>query len=195
VSVKSVQRYDIGGLGKPERTPAGFLRVDGHPTKAGIFIYRNPDGSMRREFRPPEEVFHTDSMRTLQLAPVTDDHPPANLTAENAAEYQRGAVGESVHQDGELMRAPMLVTDKKLISKMERGKVALSCGYTCDVDDQPGEWRGQKYDAVQKNIRYNHLAVVDRGRAGADARVRMDADDAGMLSDPPEAPPRRPREP
>lgn len=181
---KTVQRYDVGGLGKPVITPAGFLRAEGHPTKAGIFVYRNPDGTQRRELRSEVEVFKADSLATLQLAPVTDDHPPANLTAENAAEYQRGAVGESVHQDGDLVRAPLMVTDRTLVGKMMKGKQALSCGYTCDVEEEAGTWRGQRYDAVQKNIRYNHLAVVDRGRAGADARVRMDAADAGMVSDP-----------
>jgi hypothetical protein len=184
VSSKQVQRYDVGGLSKPVVTPAGFLRAEGYPTKAGIFVYRNPDGTTRRELRPPEEVFKADSLSTLQLAPVTDDHPPGNLTAENASEYQRGAVGETVRQDGDLVAATLMVTDKQLRDKMMKGKQALSCGYVCDVDEVGGEWNGQRYDAVQRNIRYNHLAVVERGRAGADARVRMDAADAGMVSDP-----------
>lgn len=180
----SVFRVDVGELGKPVITPAGFLRAEGHPTKAGIFVYRNPDGTTRRELRPPDEVFKQDSLNSLQLAPVTDDHPPGNLTAENAQEYMRGAVGETVRRDGDLVAAPMMVTDRKLRDKMMAGKTALSCGYTCDVDFTAGEWNGQRYDAVQKNIRYNHLAVVERGRAGADARVRMDSADAGMVSDP-----------
>lgn len=179
-----VARYDLGGLEKPKRTPAGFLKADSHLTRAGIFLYAQPDGTRRRELRPEEEVFHADSLESFALAPVTDDHPPSNLTAANAREYQRGAVGENVRRDGDHVRASLLVTDDDLIAKMERGKSQVSCGYTCDVELTPGEWRGQPYDAVQRKIRGNHLAVVDRGRAGS-ARVRMDANDAAMVSDPP----------
>lgn len=182
--LSNVARYDLGGLEKPARTPAGFLRADAHLSRAGIFLYRQPDGTVRRELRPEEEVFHADSMASFALAPVTDDHPPSNLTAENAREYQRGAVGENVRRDEDHMRAQVLVTDKDLIAKMEKGKSQVSCGYTCDVELTPGEWRGQRYDAVQRRIRGNHLAVVERGRAGS-ARVRMDANDAAMVSDPP----------
>lgn len=34
---------------------------------------------------------------------------------------------------------------------------------------------GEHYDAVQRNIRYNHLAIVPRGRAGV-ARLNMDGE-------------------
>lgn len=182
--LSGVARFDLGGLDRPARTPAGFLRADAHLSRAGIFLYRQPDGTVRRELRPEDEVFHADSLNSFALAPVTDDHPPGNLTAENAREYQRGAVGENVRRDGDHVRASVLVTDSDLISKMEKGKSQVSCGYNCDVELTPGEWRGQRYDAVQRRIRGNHLAVVDRGRAGS-ARVRMDAHDAAMVSDPP----------
>lgn len=179
-----VHRLDVGGLTKPKRTSAGFLRADAYLTRAGIFRYRNADGSTRREFRPPTEVFSKESMDSFALAPVTDDHPPANLTADNAREYQRGAVTENVKQDGDHLSAGMLITDAELIRKMERGeKTQVSCGYTCDVDFAPGEWRGEKYDAVQRNIRGNHVAIVPVGRAGASARVRMDGANAAMLQD------------
>jgi hypothetical protein len=52
----------------------------------------------------------------------------------------------------------------------------VSCGYHCDVDETPGEFEGQRYDRVQRNIRYNHVAVVERGRAG-DAKLRLDSND------------------
>jgi hypothetical protein len=79
----------------------------------------------------------------------------------------------------------MLITDTKLIDKMERGDAGqVSCGYTCDVEFTAGEWNGQKYDAIQKNIRGNHVAIVPKGRAGDGVRVRMDARDAVMVFDP-----------
>jgi hypothetical protein len=182
---KGVTRSDFGALEKPQRTAAGFLRADGYFTRAGIFRYMNPDGTVRRELRHPREVFDAESVKSFALAPVTDDHPPTNITADNAREYTRGSVSENLKQDGNLMRGSMLVTDAALIAKMERGDSGeVSCGYTCDVELEAGVWNGERYDAVQKNIRGNHVALVKHGRAGEGVRVRMDARDAVMISDP-----------
>ena len=52
----------------------------------------------------------------------------------------------------------------------------MSLGYVCKIDETPGEWNGQKYDQIQRDINYNHLAVVHKGRAG-NARIRLDADE------------------
>lgn len=168
-------RYDIGTLRSPKRCADGRLRVDGYLTRTGIFEYRNPDGSMRREYRPPEEVFKADSLASFELVPLTDNHPPEMVTAENAKKYAIGAVGEMVRQDGAHVAASIVVFDAATISKLERGKVQLSCGYEADVEDTPGEVDGQRYDAIQRNIRGNHVAIVDVGRAGPDVRIRMDA--------------------
>lgn len=42
---------------------------------------------------------------------------------------------------------------------------------------EPGEWNGEPYDAIQTNIRVNHLALVAVARAGDDARLNMDSQD------------------
>jgi hypothetical protein len=169
------KRYDSGNLSKPERLPNGWLRVDGFITRVGIFTYRNPDGTERKELRLPEEVFRTDSLATFSAVPITDDHPPEMLDAANAREHMRGFVTDTPRRDGDRVRTSMLVMDAELIAKMEAGKVQTSCGYECDLDESPGVWNGQRYDAVQKNIRANHVAIVARGRAGDEVRVRMDA--------------------
>ena len=168
-------RFDRGELAKPVKQPNGWLRVDGYLTRTGVFHYLQPDGTVRRELRPPDEVFKADSLATFAMVPVTDAHPPEMLTAENTKEYSRGAVSDKVQPDGDKVRASLMVTDAELIAKMEkRDAVEVSCGYLCDLEDSPGEWQGQKYDAVQRNIRGNHVAIVERGRAGAEVRVRMD---------------------
>lgn len=179
------QRFDIGELQKPTRMGNGWLRVDGHITRSGIFTYRNPDGTTRREFRPPEEVFKGDSLASFGLVPVTNDHPPEALTAANTKAYAVGTVGETVRKDDDHVRATMLVTDADTISRVEQGKTALSCGYTCDLEMKPGTFNGERYDAIQRNIRGNHVALVDVARAGPTARIRMDAGDAEMIPTPP----------
>lgn len=171
----SVTRYDIGALQKARKTTQGFLRVDAYLTRTGIFEYRNADGTVRREFRPPEQVFDSETLDSFAGAPVTDDHPPEMVSIDNAQKYQRGYLAEAPRRDDRFVRANILVTDPKLVEKMQAGKVQVSCGYVCDLEPTPGEWRGEKYDAVQKNIRGNHVAIVDVGRAGAECAARMDS--------------------
>ena len=155
-------------------------------------MYRNADGSTRREYRPQEEVAKADSLESFQFVPFVDDHPDAGtVNATNARKYTVGTVGESVHFDAESRHviAPIIVHDAATVEKMERGKVQLSCGYVCDVVHEAGvSPDGEHYDAIQRNIRGNHVALVSTGRAGPEARVRMDSDDAAMVDPTASAP-------
>lgn len=179
----TVNRLDRGELKKPTRLPNGWLRADAHLTRTGVFTYTMPDGSKRRELRLPEEVFNAEALRSFGLVPITDAHPPGFLDAHNAREFTRGSVSAPA-KDGEFVRAELLVTDAELIAKLENGEAReLSCGYSCELDESPGITpSGEKYDSIQRSIRGNHVAVVEKGRAGPNARVRMDAGEA--LDDP-----------
>ena len=169
-------RIDTGTLRPARKTADGRLRADAYLTRSGVFEYMNPDGSIRREYRPAEEVFRADSLASLSMVPVTDDHPPSMLSAENAREFAVGAVGEAVRKDGDLVAAPLVVYDAPTVSKMDGGKVQVSCGYECAIEETPGiAPGGERYDVIQRDITYNHVAIVDAGRAGASVRVRMDA--------------------
>lgn len=174
-----VRRFDACRLDGPTLLPNGWLRADARIAKTGIQEYRLADGTVRREFRPPEEVFDAASLQSFSLVPVTDDHPEEGLlTADNARKYQRGHLGESVTRDGDKVRATILITDGDLVRKVLDGKTQLSCGYEVDLDPTPGEWQGQRFDCRQRNVRGNHVAVVDRGRAGPEVRLRLDTGDA-----------------
>ncbi len=178
-----VTRYDIGELARPEFTPEGWARVDGYLTRSGVFVYRNPDGTQRREYRPPGEVFKADSLSSFALVPVTNNHPPEGLlTAQNTGRYQVGTV-EMPSRDSDKVRARMLITDAETIAAMKAGKTENSCGYICDMEEVSGVTEsGERYDSVQRNIRGNHVALVSVGRAGKEVRVRMDRSDAVMLA-------------
>ena len=171
-------RYDKASpLSKPVRLPNGFVRAEGYLTRSGSFVYRDAQGKTVRELRPPEEVMHADSLASFGMMPVTNDHPPELLTADNAKQYAVGAVSEQVQPDGDKLRASLMITDAKTIEAVQAGKVELSCGYTADVVAEAGTWNGQRYDARQTNIRGNHVAIVDVGRAGPECALRMDAAD------------------
>jgi hypothetical protein len=181
----AVRRFDTGELRKPERLPNGWLRVDAYLTRCGVFVYRNRDGSERRELRLPEDVFHPDAVASFQLVPATNLHPPEELTAENTKQYAVGVASEAVQRDGDRLRAPIMVYDAQAIADIEGGRQEISCGYAVELEESPGVHPAYgRYDVIQRRIRGNHVAFVDRGRAGPDIRVRMDGD-AFMVGDAP----------
>lgn len=173
-----VRRFDIGSLGAVERMENGWLRAPGRLTRTGVFLYRNKDGSTRRELRRPEEVFHPDALRSFAMVPVTVDHPPEMLDADNTKKYAVGHVGENLVRDDDHVAASILLTDKEGIVAAETGRPELSCGYTCLLVDGAGVWQGQAYDCEQTKIRGNHVSLVERGRAGPNARLLLDRFDA-----------------
>lgn len=178
----SVKRFDSPGtLEKAERTPQGGIKVPANLTRVGVLLYREPGGAIRREFRPPDEVFSTDSLATLAHAPVTDGHPPGPVTPENFKAVSVGHVAEDVRPNGQHVSSNLLIQDAPVIAKIDASELKeLSCGYVCDLDETPGIWQGEPYDAVQRNIRYNHVALGPSGwgRAGASVSLRLDARDA-----------------
>lgn len=184
-----VIRYDVGTLQPPRLTPQGYLIVDGYASRVGVQDYRRSDGSTRRELRLPDEVFSPKSLEGFRGAPITDDHPPDHLTPENTRGTAAGAVLSCGKQDGKCVGVTFAVHDAELIKKMQGGKRQLSVGYGVDLDETPGDHpEFGHYDAVQRNIVVNHLAVVDAGRAGPIASARMDSAFAVDADEQPRAP-------
>lgn len=174
--MKQVRRFDRGGLSKPVKLDNGWMRCDAYLTRTGVFSYLDSNGKERREYRPPDEVFKADSLSSFSAVPVTNDHPPEALDATNTNRYQVGHVDGMPAREGDKMRARLLITDAGVISAMESGKRELSNGYLVHLDETPGvSPEGERYDAVQRNITGNHVAIVDEGRAGPECRARMDA--------------------
>lgn len=175
----TVRRYDAASLDKAEITPSGFLRAPAVLTRTGVFEYRRADGTVHRELRLPEEVFRPDSLASIGMAPITDEHPAEGfVTPTNAKALSVGHLGEDVRQDGDVVRAVALITHADAIAKVKAGRRQLSLGYVCELDPTPGEWQGQRYDAIQRAIVVNHCALVDRARAGPVAALKLDSEDA-----------------
>ena len=152
------------------KTAEGFIRDTPIVGRTGILVYRNADGTERREYRPPEEAFKADSLASLMGKPITIGHK-AFVTAGNAAQVAPvGSVLSAGRQDGNNIVADIVVYN------LDTKARELSCGYTLDLDETPGTTpEGEHYDAIQRNIVYNHLAIVPQGRAGI-ARLNMDGE-------------------
>ncbi len=162
-----MQRFDTVALAAT-RTSEGFIRDAPIVGRTGILHYLNADGSDRYEYRPPEEAFDEESLASLMGKPITVGHK-AMVNAGNAAKVAPiGTVLTAGRKDGDTIRADIVIYDLPTAAR------ELSCGYTLDLDETPGTTPdGKHYDAVQRHIRYNHVAVVPRGRAGI-ARLNMD---------------------
>ncbi len=175
-------RIDRGEFRKPEVNPQGFLIADGYATRAGIFEYQLPNGSVQRELRPYDEVFDSSSLKSLSNVLITKDHPPEMVSSANASKYNVGHTS-GVEADGSFVKVELTITDESAIKAVQnKEKEELSCGYICDLEMSAGVFEGVRYDAIQRNIRYNHLALVSVGRAGPEARVRVDSKEGEVLS-------------
>lgn len=176
--MRLVERLDFGQFTKVERTPQGGLRVPANLTRIGVFTYTRDDGTIVRELRPPDEVFAEDSLATLAGAPVTDLHPTVPVRPSNWRKLSVGHVADDVRGDGKFVAAKLLIQDAEEIAAVERkDRCELSCGYTCKLDETSGEYEGERYDMIQRSIRYNHVALGPKGwgRAGAEVALRLDA--------------------
>ena len=166
-------RYDRYTF-KAVKDDHGFIRDTPVLTRTGVFVYWLPDGTKRREYRPPDEVFKADSLSAFKGIPITDEHH-GRITGNNAQGVVIGSVLSDGRQDGNNLIADVVIHNT---TPIEQGKKELSVGYEVELDMTSGITEdGEPYDAIQRNIKPNHLAIVVKGRAG-NARLNMDAADA-----------------
>ena len=175
MQLKRVIRLDSVPMPRAYFTPEGFLRDKPILTSTGIFEYSNPDGSVRRELRLPEDVFSPESLKSYRGKPVVVSHDAGLIDKDNVADNQIGTILSEGERSGDDVRAEIIIHDTDAMK--DAGFRELSLGYNLDLDETPGEWNGQRYDAVQRNIRINHLALVRDARAGEQARLNLDSRD------------------
>lgn len=173
--LRKVERLDSIQLDGTYFTDEGYL-ID-HPivTSIGIFEYANPDGSIRRELRLPEEVFAKESLDSYKGKPIIITHDAGMVTNENVDDEIIGTILSPGYQDGEHVRAEIVIHNTNALKECELRE--LSLGYSLESEDSPGEWEGKPYDCIQRNIRINHLALVQNARAGESARLNVDGKD------------------
>ena len=168
-----MQRYDNYSF-QAIKTDEGFIEDSPIIGRTGILIYQNADGSTRREYRPPEEAFRADSLASIRGKPITMGHHGLVTNETYKQSKPIGTVLSDGKQDGENIRADVVIYE------LDTDDRELSCGYQTEVEETPGVTpSGEHYDAIQRNIIYNHLAIVPRGRAG-NARLNMDGEQIFM---------------
>lgn len=157
-------------------TDEGFLRVPGYTARIGIQEYlaselgltdRNPNDIVK-VMRPSESVFDAESLESYDGADVTNDHPSELVNPTTFKNTVVGTVRTVGVQDGEYVKAELIIKDADAIRAVESGKVQLSAGYTAVYDEAPD---GAGYDFIQRDIRVNHVALVAAARAGHMAKL------------------------
>lgn len=174
-----ISAHDIFKVTTRTITDEGFLIAPrSNIARTGIQTYRayelGLDGDPMRIiklYRPPEEVFAPASLASFDGKPITIDHPSVPVNRDN---WRDLAVGDAqrIGRNGDFMMADLYVRSADGIDAMDGGKAELSNGYDFELDMTPGVAPdGQAYDGVQRNIRGNHIALVDAARCGSACRV------------------------
>jgi len=181
---QTAREYDVNG----------WQEIKGNPiSKVGVFEYSgqqiSPDlepNRVYKVYRPEEELNNPETINSFKLVPFIDEH--VMLGSEDGMQPAErkgvhGVIGEDVHFEDGYLKANLKVFSNKLAQLIDSGKKELSIGYRCLYDKTSGIYDGESYEFIQRNIRGNHLALVEEGRSGPDVAVldKFTFDAKGLL--------------
>lgn len=160
----------------------GFFLVKNNPiSRVGVFDYLGSSigapipNKIYRVLRPPEELGSQECIDSFKLMPFVDDHTMLGDADEGLTPAEQkgvhGVIGETINFDGKTLKATLKVFSSKLSKLIADGKKELSLGYRCVYEMASGVYHGESYDAIQRNIRGNHIALVEAGRMGPEVAV------------------------
>ena len=157
----------------------GFVLVEKRPmSKVGVFDYLGssigadePD-KIYRVYRPAKELSSKETIESFKLVPLIDDHEMLGVDGMPAEKKGvQGTTGENIYFDNDTLYGNLKVYSTALKTSIDNGKKELSLGYKCKYKFEDGIFNGEKYDAIQTELRGNHAAVVDEGRMGEEVSV------------------------
>ena len=158
-------------------TPEGYLVCMGVPIgRTGEQQYLPRELGLKGDklikvYRKEQDVFKPSAVASFEGKPLTDNHPPEDVTAANYPMYAKGTVINvrrgTLDTGEDALLCDLVVYDANLAAQVKNGtKREISCGYDCAyVENGDGTYH-------QEDIIGNHVAVVDRGRAGASVSIK-----------------------
>lgn len=173
-----------------ERLPNGAIRTTANVARVGIYKYQNADGSVRRELVDEDTLSDPEWLASCKGAPITNDHPPENVTTVNMRQYRIGVALSK----GEFKKPFHVQTDFQIdaadgLDAIDFGRLEVSPGYVCETVGPAGVHAEYgAYDVIQRNRRCNHIAICDNARGGSECRIlRVDSTDTevGIIQDVP----------
>lgn len=182
-----MQFADALTLDAPKRTRDGYLVTRARAARTGVYDYSGAeidpenkhglrDKPVVKVLRDEATVFDRAAVQSFIGKPITDNHPAEPVNSANWRDHARGTVMGAV-RDGEYLTFDLLLTDASAIAAVDGGKRELSNGYAAELEF--GRFTaadGTVCDARQSKITGgNHVALVDRGRAGPDCAIKDSA--------------------
>lgn len=130
----------------------------------------NPD-KIYKMLRDPEEL--RKAAPTFARLPILSKHIPIKvfetLSEQEVKQFIVGAIGSDLEFSDPYLDADTSIWDAAAIAGIETDTVReFSCAYRYKPVMTPGTYKGEDYDGVMTEIRGNHLALVESGRAGGD---------------------------
>ena len=165
---------------KREYLDNGFLKVPARAARTGTQKYAGKELGLTGDnavktitvYRSADEVFNQSSLDSYNAVDITNNHPDNMVDSDNYKSTTVGTVASAGRRAGDFVEVDLIIKDKAAIKAVENGKAQLSVGYACQYDMAGGKTDdGEIYDAKQRDIVVNHVALVDAGRAGPQARV------------------------
>lgn len=162
-----------------KREPEGYLICVNVPiARSGTQQYLQDEvgqtgNDLVTVYRPEEEVFSKATIASFEGMPVTNDHPDneEGVTADNVQFLGKGHcqnVRRGTGDERNMLIADLVITDPHTIQQVLDGKREISCGYNYDLCEEDGK-------LIQRRIRGNHIAIVDKGRAGHRVSIKDSA--------------------
>jgi len=140
----------------------GILTGDAVMTAAMVQTYMK-DGKEQKVLKDPEELRKACDIWRVGM-PCTDQHPEEGLVMnqDEVVGYTTPPIWDASSGN---VTCQVTIHDGKTVEKIKEGKTDVSIGFFCDLHETPGTFGDSNYDAVQRNIVFNHLAVgLDKGR-------------------------------
>lgn len=178
---------DRATLDNHRMTSDGYLIASARCARTGVQMYHASDIGLDGDrlvgvYRPESAVMDVvNSWPSYVGKPVTVNHPPVMVDAENWKEHAVGDILDEIARDGETVVVPIRLMDAAAIRQVQNGIREVSMGYTTNVEIRDGVAPdGTPYQAVQTGpILINHLAIVPRARGGSQLRIGDSADKWG----------------
>ncbi len=161
----------------------GWFEVLDNPiSRIGVFDYLgktvgDPDPNrIVKVFRPEEELSHPETIDSFKLLPFIDNHPHdmLGMTEDSPKVDDKpvdGIIGERLYYKDGYLRGNLKIFTDRVARAIKAGKREVSAGYRCIYEKASGVYNGEAYEYIQRNIRGNHVALVQEGRAGATVAV------------------------
>lgn len=181
ISMRNSYKILLDSTSKRHIDENGFLHVSlSHISKETVNPYYGYEIPRYEELGlDPTKIYQgyrsgtalSDGAKTFNGLPILWDHHLEHADSPQK-EFRIGSLGTDAQFNAPYLDNSLIFTDSKAVSAILNGeKIELSAGYMFDPVLQSGVFEGQPYDFIMTNIRGNHVALVDEGRAGPDVVV------------------------